>query len=84
MFTSTVPTEEDGKVAKGEKNNMITQRAGCQGLCRSLPDGTKAPEPQPASRQPALPGARRLRATYPFTPFTGMVTGFASLNVTLL
>lgn len=81
MFTSTVPTGEDGKVEKkGRKTIRITQRARRRGLRRALPDGTKTPEPQSASRQLALPGARRLRtAGY---PFPGMVTGFASLNFT--
>ena len=52
-------------------------------LCRPLLDGTETPEPQSASRQLALPGARRLMATW-CQPFAGMATGFASLNVSLL
>src|SRR2546428_14191993 len=52
-------------------------------LCRPLLDGTETPEPQSASRQLALPGARRLMGTW-CQPFAGMATGFASLNVSLL
>src|SRR2546425_10947306 len=52
-------------------------------LCRPLLDGTETPEPQSASRQLALPGARWLMANW-CQPFAGMATGFASLNVSLL
>lgn len=37
---------------------------------------------EPSQPQHVLPGTRRLRLPcYPSYPFTGMVTGFASLNV---
>lgn len=83
-------------------------------LCRALLDGTETPEPQSASSQLALAGARQLKATLcrsnfsrlsplrdaeihtirrsrpclvkliwngTSQPFAGMLTGFASLNV---
>src|SRR6267143_3217603 len=53
------------------------------GASRSLSTArNKNRRTQSASRQPALAKARRLKT--PSYPFTGMVTGFASLNVNLL
>jgi len=83
MFTPTVPTEEDWKVEKrGEKQYDCTARKVPDSVPRSTGWNQNPPNPSQLSRQLALPGARRLRLRG--YPFAGMVTGFASLNVTLL